>query len=495
MSLIQSFPFFTVMITLFGGVISLAFGPKAARRLCVFLIFVSCVMSFVLLEYCLNTGKSFPYMMGHFPAPFGNEIRAGAFEALFAFGFSVVMLLSLMGGMDGILSDVPKKKQNLFFLMMNLLFCSLLALIYTNDIFTAYVFVEINTIAACAIVMGKETGETVVATIHYLIMSLIGSGLFLIAISMLYDLTGHLLFPNMYEGIQAIMTAGEYMLPMIIIIGLMAVGLGVKSALYPFHSWLPDAHGSATTAASSILSGLVLKGYIVLLIKLLYRVFGPETLSRINVFNVLFVLGLLGMIIGSILALKENNIKRMIAYSSVAQIGYIFMGIGMGSMVGMVAALFHVFSHAVTKPLLFTTAGGLIKVSGGHKDYASLRGAAWRDPLAGFGFAVGALSMIGLPLFSGFISKFYFAVASFQNPSETVAVLLVLALSMILNAMYYIPAVASIYSRAPGDLYEKPAWYSRLYVASVSAFVILNFMLGIFPERIIHIIEAGLKVL
>jgi len=291
------------------------------------------------------------------------------------------------------------------------------------------------------------------------------------------------------------MAADQYLLPMIIIAGLMSVGLGIKSALYPFHSWLPDAHGSATTASSSILSGIVLKGYIVLLIKLLYRVFGAETLSHMRLFNVLFVLGLLGMIVGSVQALRENNIKRMVAYSSVAQIGYIFMGIGMGTMFGMVAACFHVFAHAVTKPLLFTTAGGLIKVSGGHKDYVSLRGAARRDPVAGVGFAVGALSMVGIPLFSGFISKFYFATASFHTPSETSIVLLVLALSTVLNAMYYVPAVASIYSKPAEELYEKPARYSIMYVISVTVFVILNFALGIFPEWIIHIIEAGLKVL
>ena len=137
-------------------------------------------------------------MMGHWPAPWGNEIRGGPLEALMATMFCIVMGFSVLGGLGNIFEDVPKKKQYLYFLMMNLLLCSMIALIYTNDMFTAYVFIEINTLAACAIVMAKEGGETIVATIRYLIMSLLGSGLFLMGIALLYNITGHLLMESLH---------------------------------------------------------------------------------------------------------------------------------------------------------------------------------------------------------------------------------------------------------------------------------------------------------
>ena len=212
-------------------------------------------------------------MMGHYPAPWGNEIRAGVLEALMALCFSVVMIFSLLGGMKHIFHDVEEAKLNLYFIMMDLLMSSLLALIYTNDLFTAYVFIEINTISACAIVMIKNTGRTIVAATRYLIMSLLGSGLFLIGITLIYDLTGHLLMSNIKESMAALHASGAYILPITVTIGLISTGMAIKSALFPFHSWLPDAHGSAVTSSSAILSGLVLKGYIILLIKIFYRVF------------------------------------------------------------------------------------------------------------------------------------------------------------------------------------------------------------------------------
>ena len=299
------------------------------------------------------------YMMGHFPAPFGNEIRFGPLEAIMAISFCLVMGMSILGGLKDIYHDIRPGKQNLYFLMINLLLCSLLALIYTNDMFTAYVFIEINTLVACAIVMSKDSGETIVATIRYLIMSLLGSGLFLMGLSMLYGITGHLLMVPLQDSIKELVASGQYAIPLTVVVGLMALGIAIKSALYPFHSWLPGAHGSATTSSSAILSGLVLKGYIILLIKMVYRVFTPEIMAELQITNVLLVFGVVGMIMGSVKALKERHIKRMIAYSSVAQIGYIFMGIGLGSTVGIVASCFHILAHAFTKPMLFCSAGGL----------------------------------------------------------------------------------------------------------------------------------------
>jgi multicomponent Na+:H+ antiporter subunit D len=482
------------MISMIAGIVSLLLKGKNAEKVCLASLAIITVLSAVLLMYLLPTGGSFVYMMGHYPAPWGNELRAGLFEAIMALTFALVMLLSLLAARKSVFREIPEAKQGLYYLMINLLMASLLALIYTNDIFTAYVFVEINTIAACSIVVAKDTGETVTATIRYLIMSLLGSGFFLIAVTLLYDLTGHLLMPQMHTAIQQLAIHGTYSMPLSVIIILIAVGLAIKSALYPFHGWLPAAHGSANSASSAILSGVVLKGYIILLIKIFYRVIGLDVVHHLGVTNILFVFGLAGMVMGSVNAMRQKNIKRMIAYSSVAQVGYIYMGIGLSTTTGMIAASFHIIAHAVTKPMLFCAAEGLMHVSGHSKQIADLKGSAYRNPLAGIAFAIGTLSMIGIPFFSGFVSKVYFASASLESPEKMIPTLLILALSTILNALYYFPVLLVIYSFEAGrdDLAKIPI--SINYRLAVLCYMAVNIYLGINYTPIIRILERGLAM-
>lgn len=514
MDFARNLPFLSIMLLMFLGIVMPVLGPRASRIISMASIGITAVISAWLVAYTYNLGASFTYMMGHFPAPFGNELRAGVLEAIMALSLCSVAFLSLLGNDASIDADIPNSKKNLYYIMINLLMASLLALVYTNDIFTAYVFVEINTIAACAIVMSKPGGETIVATIRYLIMSLLGSGLFLIAISLIYDLTGHLLMSNMQESITVLMETGEYVLPLVVIIGLFGISMAIKSALFPFHSWLPDAHGSATTASSAILSGLVLKGYIILLIKLFYRVFTLDVVNNLHITDTLFVLGLLGMIMGSVQAIREKNIKRMIAYSSVSQIGYIFIGIGIATTPGMVAACFHILAHMITKPMLFIAAGSLIDMSGHKKEFHYLRGSAWHAPFAGVAFLCGALSMIGIPFFSGFISKFRFATATFDNPTLLVPTLLVLALSTVLNAIYYLPAVTCIFARhVEPDSDSHGAGAAQAVALPLNenttatavkmtlgckvvliTLIALNFALGVFSQPLLTLIEHGLKV-
>lgn len=487
-------PFFTIMISMLAGIITLAMKGRHAEKVALTTMALVAGMSFYLLFSLMPDGVAFTYMMGHYPAPWGNELRAGFFEAIMAVTFTLVIMLSLIAGRRSVFRDIPEKRQGIYYLMVNLLLSSLLVLIYTNDIFTAYVFVEINTIAACSIIVAKDTGETVTATIRYLVMSMLGSGLFLIAISLLYDLTGHLLMPNIMESVQILVAEASYTLPLSVIVLLVCVGLAIKSALYPFHTWLPAAHGSATSASSGILSGVVLKGYIVLLLKFFYRVIGLETIRRLGVADILFVFGLIGMIMGSVHAIREKNIKRMIAYSSVAQIGYIYMGIGLSTFTGIVAAAFHILAHAFTKPMLFSATDGLMIVSNHSKNIADLKGAGYRNILAGVAFTVGTLSMIGIPFFSGFVSKVYFASASIDNPEKMVLTLLVLALSTVLNALYYFPVLVTIYTYQ-GELDHHLAWYcSNTYKVTMILFIAANVFLGVSYIPVVRLLETGLSV-
>ena len=331
MSLVQNFPFFNIIMCLAGGVTCSVLRGKYARRLTMGLLTVILCMSAFVLAFVFRTGESYTFMMGHFPAPWGNEIRVGILEALMAVFFSLIMILSILGGGKYILSDIIETKQNLFYVLINLMMSSLLALIYTNDLFTAYVFIEINTIAAGGLILIRDTGHTLVAATKYMIMSLIGSGLILIGLSMLYGITGHLLMSNIHESVIQINANGQYTIPLTVIIVFICVGLAIKSALFPFHSWLPDAYSYGTAASSAILSSLVSKSYIFLLIKIFYRVIGLDIIMHYHVENILFVFAILGMILGSVSAIHQMDIRRMIAFSSVAQIGYIYMGFGLGT--------------------------------------------------------------------------------------------------------------------------------------------------------------------
>jgi multicomponent Na+:H+ antiporter subunit D len=444
----------------------------------------------------------FIYLMGYFPAPWGNELRAGMLEALLSIVFAAVMLFSVLGTKQDLDKDIGKNRLYLYYCMINLLSCALMALVFTNDIFNAYVFIEISTIAACSIVVAKESGETLKATVKYLFLSVMGSGLFLLATAILYSITGHLLMSNANEVITTLVESGEYTFPLLMTLLLFIVSIAVKAALFPFHMWLPDAHASATTASSAILSGLVLKGYVVLLIKLLYRVYGIETIETLGVLPVLFILGVTGMMAGSVMACFQTKLKRLVAYSSVGQIGYIFMGMGLSNQGGFTAASFHIIGHSFTKSMLFIAAGALINAAGSY-DIAGLTGAARKNKIAGAAFIVGALSMAGIPLFAGFVSKFYLASAAVHSAHNLWITLLALAVSAFLSGVYYFPVLVRLCSKEEGQDEGIPqaanavGSHSSGLAANVTfiCLIIINVALGLFFVPLLSALESGFLAL
>ncbi len=495
MPLVDNVPFACIMLPMAAGVVSAVLPRRAARGLTVGLSVIVLALNAWLLAVLTGTGESFTYMMGHFPAPWGNELRAGMLEALMAASLSTVMLFSVLAGLRKLQEQVDEKKQHLFFVMLDLSLAALMALIYTNDLFTAYVFIEILTLASCTLIMARQVGHSMLAAMRYLILTLLGSGLLLLAISLTYGLTGHLLMENIHASMAALVKTGKYQLPVTVIIGLFCVGLGIKSALYPFHPWVPDAYGYATPMASAVLSSLISKGYIFLLLKIIYRVIGIDVVAADHALNLLFAFGLMGMVFGSLSAIRSHDLRRMVAFSSVAQVGAIYAGIGLGNTAGIIAALFHLLIHSLGKSMLFLSASGLSDASGDSKRFDDLRGAGYRYPAAGAAFTVGALSMVGVPVLGGFFSKVYFAGAAFEAGGASMWLMLgALVVSTLLNAFYFMHTVMSLYRRPKEGFVPVPFTKSRLATVALLGFTALNLCVGFFSQPIVRIIRQGLSI-
>ena len=496
MSLSYNIPLLTVLLTMISALLVplLRDGRQALNLVRGVQAAVAIGSAYLLYTSC-QIGESFSFQMGHYPAPWGNELRAGPLEALLAFVFSLVMFLSLSGGAQELRKCLRPDQLSWYCLLMQLLFGALMAIVYTDDLFTAYVFVEIAAVTACLAVAVRESGRSIVSAIRYLIFSCLGSGLILFGISILYSLTGQLLFAGLETAVGDLVACRLFSFPLAVSVLLMTLGLSIKSAQFPFHAWLPDAHASTFTASSAILSGLVLKGYLVIIFKLILRVFGQTWLGSVCMDDLLFFLGLAGMLFASVAALRQEVVKRMIAYSSSAQISYIFLALGLGSIEGLTAGCYQILAHALTKSMIFLGAGEMIRASGGHY-WGELRGAARLAPLGGLAFTVGGLSLCGIPLLAGFSAKYCIAAAALNAEWQTFPALFGLAASSVLNAMYYIPAILAIWGRrqTAEELLPRWNWTDREGQGALIVLLGCNVFLGVAFGPVRALIMQGILV-
>ncbi|MBR3570442.1 MAG: sodium:proton antiporter [Oscillibacter sp.] len=464
MGFIRNFPLFTIIFSLFSSVLCMMLTGRRAQRYTVCYECFLIALTGAVLWYVCKTGEAFTYVMGEFPAPWGNEIRAGVLEAMLALVFLIILLCSVLGGWRFLLIDVEHSKINLYFTLINLLTAALMSLVWTNDIFTGYVFLEILTLTSCGILIVREIGRTTLAAVRYMVLNLLGSGLFLLGVVLLYSLTGHLLMLPMRAAVSEIVAAPGGAVTVTFSLAILTIGLGIKSGLFPFHFWMPDTYGTATPTSAAILSALVSKAYIFLLFKIYWRVIGIEVFETLPIRRILFGLGILGMVFGSVSAIRADSIHKMVAFSSAAQIGYIYMGLGMGGPLGYVTAIFQILAHAVTKSLLFLTTPRLARVSGDSLLFQNLQGSGLRDKSAGIFFTLCAFSMVGIPVFAGFSAKLFFAVAAVETGDLGILfpTMLALAVSSVLNALYFIRTVIRIYTAGRGgaDIYAP-----RIYAA------------------------------
>jgi len=348
-------------------------------------------------------------------------------------GFSLFMLfaVALVGFAISLFSidymDHYGSKAN-FYALFLVMIAGMNGLLLVTDLFQIYVFLEVAAVASYALVAFGLGHDELEASFKYLMLSAVASAFLLAGIVLIFGVTGALDFESVSQGLAALDSR--------FLVGLCAaffiLGFGLKAALVPFHAWLPDAHPSAPAPISAALSGLLIKvSGVYALTRVFLNVFGlTPALS-----TVLMYLGIISMVVAALLALGQTDIKRMLAYSSISQVGYIVLGIGLGTPLGILGGLFHLFNHALAKSLLFLNSGSLQMATGTRK-LDEMGGLGKRMPVTSVTTLVGSLSIAGVPPLNGFWSKLIIIVALIQAGRWAFALIAVLA--SVLTLWYYL---------------------------------------------------------
>jgi multicomponent Na+:H+ antiporter subunit D len=307
-----------------------------------------------------------------------------------------------------------------FFALLLVMVFGLNAMLLTRDLFSLYLFLEVASIASYVLVAFGLEQDGIESAVKYLLLSAVATSLVLVGILLVYMTAGTLEFAPLAAALAG--AGGPVPGLRLLAAALFIAGFGLKAAVMPFHAWLPDAHPSAPAPISAMLSGVVIK---VAGVYALVRVFFGILPEIGEVRTVFLALGTLSMIAGAVLAYFQRDFKRMLAYSSISQIGYILIGLGLGNLLGLVGALFHVFNHALFKSLLFLNSGA-VQYRLGTRDIEQMGGLETRMPVTGATSVFGTLSIAGVPPFNGFWSKLFIimgALAAGQTAIATLAIL------------------------------------------------------------------------
>ncbi|MHB8095613.1 MAG: complex I subunit 5 family protein [Candidatus Aminicenantales bacterium] len=416
-------------------------------------VLANAVLLFLLVQAVVTgrqvAGGSFVQHFSWLGEPVNISLAVDGFSLFMLFTVALVSLAAAIFSIDYMEHYGDKANYYALFLIM---VAGMNGLILSADLFNVYIFLEVAAVASYALVAYGRGADELEASFKYLMLSVVASAFVLIAIAILFGITGSVEFPAVARALQDL-DAGA-------VVGfcsaLFIMGFGLKAALMPFHAWLPDAHPSAPAPISAMLSGLLIKvSGVYALTRIFYNVFGMnEALS-----TVLMYLATLSLVVAAFLALGQKDMKRMLAYSSISQVGYIVLGLGLGTPLGIAGGLFHLINHALAKGLLFLNSGSIQQATG-TRNLDELGGLAKRMPVTAVTNLLGSLSIAGVPPLNGFWSKLIIIVALVQAGHLGFAVVAVLA--SVLTLWYYllIPRKAffgKLHERWK-DVKEAPFW-------------------------------------
>ncbi|MBM7625060.1 complex I subunit 5 family protein [Sporohalobacter salinus] len=396
---------------------------------------INIIISSFSLKQILDQGMS-TYQLGGWPSYFGIEVIFDQITALITLLISFIFLIIICYAVKGINKEINQEQIGYYFSLFFLLTAAMYGMTMAFDIFNLYVFMEVSLLASVGIVVIKNTPKSIQGGFNYLILNAIGSSCILLGVGMIYQVTGYLNFTWVAKNIDTALS--NYSHVVTAAVALFTVGFSLKVALFPLHVWLPDAHSSAPIPSSAILSGLLTKIYCLVLIRIVYTVLSFEVLKVLPLGMILRSLAAISILFGSFFAIVQTDIKRLLAYSSVSQVGYIVLGFSFFNSYGLKASLLHIINYAFMKVALFLAAGNIIYATG-IKEIDQLKGIGRRMPVTFVAFSLGALAMIGIPPLNGFFSKWYLALGILK--SHMPIYLIVITISTLLNASYYLPII------------------------------------------------------
>ena len=446
----------------------------ACYPLVVVALSLSVFSSIVTLIRVINTG-TIHYYLGNWDPPWGIEYVIDHLSAFMLVIISFTSLFSAIYAKKTVEQELPGKIVY-FYTCFLLLIAGLLGISSTGDMFNLYVFIELTALSCYALISVGEDKASF-ASFRYVIMGTIGACFYLLGVGYLYLMTGSLnmgdlsaLLPPLYAN-RAVQAAFVFCL----------IGFGIKIALFPLHSWQPDAYTYAPSAVSVIISTAMAKASIYALIRIIFSVFTVDFITTFApIFDIVCWVSVAAMIFGSIYAIRQSNLKKMLAYSSISNVGYIVLGIGLSisTSLGLTPALMHILNHAVMKGCMFMAACSFI-YKAGLRDIKDFTGLGRRMPYTTFAFILSALAMIGMPPSAGFVSKWYLILAALEAGKYIFVA--VIFFSTLLMIVYFWRVIEIMYIRVEdGELSEvrtDEAPMSMLVPTSILAF--LCFAIGI----------------
>ncbi|MFC1499512.1 monovalent cation/H+ antiporter subunit D family protein [Candidatus Zixiibacteriota bacterium] len=389
------------------------------------------------------------YEQGGWTPPWGIELRIDIFNALVLIIVTGICAVVISASHTSLRLEVPEKKHNLFYAAFLLCMTGLAGMTVTGDAFNIFVFLEISSLSSYALISQGATRRALTSSIQYLVMGTIGGTLLLLGIGMLYMVTGTLNIADMAERLAMVGPSRT----VLVALACVTIGTSIKLAVFPLHIWLPNAYTYAPAIVTAFLAATATKVAFYVLARFIFSIFGVElAFDQLHLDKVLMPLAILAMFAGSIVAIYQTDIKRMLAYSSVAQIGYMLLGLSLANEAGLTGGIVHLFNHALMKSGLFLVlACVLYRIGSTHID--DMRGIGRRMPWTMAAFVIGGLSMIGVPLTVGFVSKWYLVSGALAAGLWPVAVLILLSS---LLAVIYIWRVVEVawFQDTPDDTPE-----------------------------------------
>jgi multicomponent Na+:H+ antiporter subunit D len=471
---------------------ALAFGGERVGRAWALLVVALTGFGAVSLTVRLLVEGPFSYALGGWGRPYGIELRFDEFSAAILFVCLIHALVLVYSGRYAPRA-IAAVRLPWYYTLLLLNLGGMIGFAVTGDFFNLFVFMELVSVSSYALVAVGGRRVASLAAFKYLLAGASSSVLILFSIGVIYALTGSLNMADVSLRLAAVQTQG----PVVVALGGLTVGFMVKAALFPLHQWLPDAHASAPSPVSAVLSGIVVKLGIVGMLRV-YQVFYDAGGAHVAALNeVLVWLGAASILAGAAFALLQEDIKLILAYSTVSNIGYIVMGLALASVRSVTGASVHVLNHALIKATLFLAVGALIHQTGCRTLY-ELRGAGRAMPITSGALTVGLLSVSGVPPLAGFPGKWYVALGALDAGRPVFAVLVALGAVLvfaycarILNAVYF---QASSHERTLGAREAPASMLLPLLVlaaACILAGVLARFPISFVEPAVVRLLEQG----